>query len=83
MTNNASSTIAGLKRVTSDYVDYLSERGDTAAVRKWTAFGNVIPDIPFRTVDGKEMISPAKTWERVNNIETPSSIRFSPGECMV
>lgn len=71
MTNNASSTIAGLKRVTADYVDYLSERGDTAAVRKWTAFGNVIPDIPFRTVDGKEMISPAKTWERVNNIETP------------
>jgi len=30
-----------------------------------------IPEIPYRIVDGKTMIAPAKTWERINNVETP------------
>jgi hypothetical protein len=30
-----------------------------------------IPPIPLRAVDGKTMISPAKTWERINNTEAP------------
>lgn len=32
---------------------------------------NRIPAVPLRYVEGKEMIAPAKSWERVNNIETP------------
>lgn len=37
---------------------------------KWEQMLARIPEIPFRTLDGKEMIAPAKTWERVNNVET-------------
>lgn len=58
MTYNASSTIAGLKRVLQMY-------GRMKAVEKR------IPDIPLRIIDDKKMISPAIVWERINNIETP------------
>lgn len=58
MTYNASSTIAGLKRVLQMY-------GRMKAVEKR------IPDIPLRIIDDKKMISPAIVWECINNIETP------------
>jgi hypothetical protein len=57
MANNASSTIAALKTV-------LKSLGNDSLLK-------FIPEIPFRTVNGKTMISPAKLWERVNNVETP------------
>lgn len=57
MANNASSTIAALKTV-------LKSLGNDSLLK-------LIPEIPLRTVNGKTMISPAKTWERVNNVETP------------
>ncbi len=37
-----------------------------------------IPSMPQRTVDGKEMIAPALSWERVNNIETPQLYPIFP-----
>ena len=37
-----------------------------------------IPEIPLRMVDGKEMIAPALSWERVNNIETPQLYPIFP-----
>lgn len=58
MSNNASSTIAALRVVLETY-------GQKPEMLQ------TIPPIPFRIVDGKEMISPAKTWERINNVETP------------
>ncbi|NDV82019.1 DUF5703 domain-containing protein [Bacteroides sp. 51] len=58
MTNNASSTIAALRTVLETY-------GQKPEMLK------TIPPMPFRMIDGKEMISPAKTWERINNVETP------------
>jgi len=57
MANNPASTIAGLKTV-------LKSLGNDSLLKK-------IPPIPLRTIDGKTMISPAKTWERVNNTESP------------
>lgn len=70
MTNNAASTVAALRRVTGSYLDYLDAVGDTAT-SKWHALQGRIPEIPTRFVDGREMIAPAKTWERINNVETP------------
>ncbi len=58
MTNNASSTIAALRTVLQTY----GRKPEMLAK---------IPPISLRTVGGKEMISPAKTWERINNVETP------------
>jgi hypothetical protein len=58
MAYNPASTIAALRRVlqTSGVDSLMLSR---------------IPEIPLRTVEGREMIAPAVTWERVNNIETP------------
>lgn len=70
MTNNASSTISALRRVTGEYIDYMKAHGDTA-VSKWTEILERIPEMPLHTVDGHNMIAPAKTWERINNVETP------------
>lgn len=58
MTNNASSTIAALRTVLETY-------------GKKPEMLSIIPPLPFRTLEGKQMISPAKTWERINNVETP------------
>ncbi len=70
MTNNAASTVSALRRVTGDYINYLKEQGDTA-ISKWNQIYDRIPEIPLRVVDGHTMISPAKSWERINNVETP------------
>ncbi len=78
MTNNASSTIAALRTVLETFQQMVLG-GDTpmqtAGILKIDSGApemlKRIPPIPLRTVDGKEMIAPAKTWERVNNVETP------------
>lgn len=58
MTNNASSTIAALRTVLETY-------GKKEEMLK------TIPPIPLRIIEGKQMISPAISWERINNIEAP------------
>jgi hypothetical protein len=58
MANNASSTLAALHVVL-----------ETSGLKPEML--PTIPPIPLRTVGGKEMISPAKSWERINNVETP------------
>lgn len=70
MANNASSTVAALKRVAGDYIDYLESVGDTAT-SGWRTFLSHIPEIPVRQLNGVTMIAPAKSWERINNVETP------------
>lgn len=66
MTNNASSTIAALRTVLETLQHTVPSVDSTAQKMLPT-----LPPIPLRVVDGKEMISPAKTWERINNVETP------------
>ncbi len=70
MANNAASTVAALRRVTDSYIDYMKAQGDTAT-SKWTALLGRIPEIPQRVAGGRAMIAPAKSWERINNVETP------------
>jgi len=57
MANNPASTIAALHTV-------LKSLGNDSLLK-------TIPEIPLRVVNGKTMIAPAKTWERVNNVESP------------
>ncbi len=70
MANNAASTVAALQTVTRTLIEVKKEMG-YVDVQKWEEFLKRIPDVPHRMVDGREMIAPAKTWERINNIETP------------
>lgn len=57
MATNPANTIAALKTV-------LETLGNDSLLK-------TIPPILFRTLEGKTMISPAKSWERVNNTESP------------
>ena len=69
MANNAASTVAALQTVLKSYIGLCGDYGRDA--EPWSEMLARIPEIPHRTVDGHEMIAPAKTWERINNIETP------------
>lgn len=58
MAYNPSSTIAALTKLSQSY-------------KKDLRIKSHIPEIPLRTVGGKEMIAPAMAWQRINNVETP------------
>lgn len=69
MAYNSTSTIAGLQTVLKTLLSLPS----TSSQQKesWNAMLKMIPPMNFRTIDGHTTIAPAKTWERVNNVETP------------
>lgn len=69
MATNAVSTIAALKVVTERLLD-LPELSESQ-VEHWKDFLTRIPPFSFREFQGKKTISPAKTWERINNTEVP------------
>lgn len=77
MTYNASSTVAGLRRVLTTYLEVKQMQGDTV-VAPWRAMLDRIPEVPHRTVAGREMIAPAVAWERINNSETPQLYSVFP-----
>ncbi|UYQ95529.1 DUF5703 domain-containing protein [Chitinophaga horti] len=68
MAYNASSTIAALTTVTKGLVNVLAN--DTARL-KWQQFLQRIPPIAYTQIDGHTTIAPAKSWERINNVESP------------
>lgn len=71
MAYNPSSTIAALTTVTERMLA-LPPAYLTVAQRSYLdSFRARIPPLPFTQVDGKKTISPAITWERINNVETP------------
>jgi len=58
MANNPSSTIAALRSV-------LKSTGNRDSMLA------TIPPIPLHELNGRTLISPARTWERINNTEVP------------
>lgn len=62
---NPASTVAALHTVLKTYI----EQVDSSAV--WKEMLGRIPALPLRSVGGREMIAPAETWARVQNVETP------------
>lgn len=78
MAYNAVSTVAGLQAVT-DALLALDETLLPAEKReRWTKFRETIPPITLREIDGRQMIAPARLWERVNNTETPQLYPLFP-----
>ena len=76
MTYDASSTVAALRRVTTDYLTYRHQRYsvESDSLFAQTPIATLlqrIPPVPTRVLDGHTMIAPARLWERVNNTETP------------
>ncbi len=72
MAYNPTSTAAGLRVVTSGLIAHLTAHGaDTAVIGRYQAMLRTWPDLSYREVDGHHVLSPAVTWERVNNTELP------------
>ena len=69
MAYNSTATIAGLKTVLQRLLELKS--ASTAQKENWQGMLNTIPPISFREFNGKTTISPAKTWARINNTESP------------
>jgi len=63
---DAASTIAGLRVVLTKLIGV---KGGTDA--RWDTMLRRLPPLPYRSIDGHVTISPAKTWERINNKECP------------
>lgn len=68
MAYNSTSTIVGLKTVLKRLIALKS--ASEAQKSNWKTMLNSIPPISFREFGGKPTISPAKSWERINNTES-------------
>ncbi|WP_279387741.1 DUF5703 domain-containing protein [Hymenobacter edaphi] len=71
MAYNSTATIGGLRTVLSRLLALPSSIGSPEQRKEWTARLNRLPAISFREIDGHRLISPAKSWERINNVESP------------
>lgn len=71
MTTNSTSTIAGLKTILNRLLELPSGYLTEVQKEKWQAMLKRIPPISTRVCDGFSTISPAKSWERINNVEVP------------
>lgn len=71
MANNANSTIAALSTITKRLLELPSVKHDEEKKRKWESFLLRIPPLSFASFNGHPTLAPAKTWERINNTESP------------
>lgn len=71
MAYNATSTIAALKVVLTRLLELPESYLSAEKRESWTAMLKRIPPLTFREQDSHATISPAKLWERINNVETP------------
>ena len=71
MAYNASSTIAGLKTMLTRLLELPSKYVTPEKIKLWDTMLQSIPPISFANFGGHTTIAPAKSWERINNSETP------------
>ncbi|MBD0823765.1 DUF5703 domain-containing protein [Aestuariibaculum marinum] len=69
MANNANSTISALKVITEKLLKLSSEDLTSEDVEYLKGFQMRIPPLNFREINHQKVLSPAKTWERINNTE--------------
>jgi hypothetical protein len=71
MATNSVTTISGLKTVLSRLIELPEFYVSSEKRRELQKLLERIPPITFREINGHKMISPAKSWERINNVEKP------------
>jgi hypothetical protein len=71
MANNATSTIAALQTITKRLLQLPTKYISNERKEKWESLLKRIPAISYTEIDNQPMIAPAKTWERINNTESP------------
>jgi hypothetical protein len=86
MAYNSTSTISALHSITKRLISLTKDQlknngGDSSLIKRLdylVSFEDRIPGINFRNFDGHTTISPAKSWERVNNTESPQLYTVFP-----
>lgn len=71
MANNATSTIAALQTITKRLLALPSRYVTEERKKKWEDLLQRIPPLNYTSFNGHVTIAPAKSWERVNNVESP------------
>jgi hypothetical protein len=71
MANNSTATIAGLRTVLTRLLALPPAYGTPTQRQQLAAMLARIPAISLREVQGHATIAPAKSWERINNVESP------------
>jgi hypothetical protein len=71
MARNSSTTIAALQTILSRLLALPHTYLNSQSRKKWSTMLSQIPPISLREFNGKPTISPAQSWERLNNTETP------------
>ncbi|WP_179413457.1 DUF5703 domain-containing protein [Mucilaginibacter sp. E4BP6] len=70
MAYNSTSTIAGLQAVLKTLLQLPPQYLTVEERTKWETMLKRLPPLNFREFDGHKTISPAQSWERINNVET-------------
>lgn len=71
MANNATSTICALQTITKRLLALPETYLSSQERMKLDSLLNRIPNISYGSYEGHVTIAPAKTWERINNEESP------------
>ena len=71
MAYNSNSTIAGLMVISEEMLGLPNRYLSTEQRTYLKSFEKRIPPLNFRYIENKEVLAPAKSWERINNIEVP------------
>jgi hypothetical protein len=71
MTYNSNSTIAALQTITKRMLALPGDYLDKDERLKLEALLKHIPPISFGEINGQKVFTPAKSWERVSNVESP------------
>ena len=71
VTYNSSSTIAALQTVVNRFLELPEKYLNSEQRSLWERYFDMIPPIPFRTMEGYKTIAPAVVWSRISNVEIP------------
>ena len=71
MAYNSTSTIAALSTITGRLLQLPSKYLGEEKRSQWQSFLNRIPGLNYQSFNGHTTISPAKSWQRINNTESP------------
>jgi hypothetical protein len=75
---NAMPELAGLHAVTQWLLALPDRLTDTNRRAFWAKLKHKLPDLPLRSVDGKQMLAPAEKFELKRNIENPELYAVFP-----
>ena len=71
MACNATSTIAALQTITKKMLALSPGLLSEEKRKHWQSFQQRIPELNYTSFDGHVTIAPARSWERINNTESP------------